>query len=48
MGEADQISSSMRYSVLFAMGLCLLLFSFACNLISERIVVRNRKRLQGE
>jgi len=48
MGEADQVSSSMRYSVLFAMGLCLLLFSFACNLISERIVTRERKRLQGE
>ena len=47
MGEADHISSSMRYSVLFAMGLCLLLFSFACNLISERIVTRERKRLQG-
>ena len=48
MGEADQVSSSMRYSVLFAMGLCLLLFSFGCNLISERIVARERKRLQGE
>ncbi len=48
MGEADQVSSSMRYSVLFAMGLCLLLFSFACNLVSERIVSRERKRLQGE
>ena len=47
MGEADHVSSSMRYSVLFAMGLCLLLFSFACNLISERIVTRERKRLQG-
>ena len=47
MGEADHVSSSMRYSVLFAMGLCLLLFSFACNLISERIVCRERKRLQG-
>ena len=47
MGEADHVASSMRYSVLFAMGLCLLLFSFACNLISERIVTRERKRLQG-
>jgi len=48
MGEADQVTGSDRYHVLFAMGLCLLLFSFACNLISERIVVRQRRRLQGE
>ena len=47
MGEADHVSSSMRYSVLFAMGLCLLLFSFGCNLVSERIVNRERKRLLG-
>ena len=47
MGEADHVASSMRYSVLFAMGLCLLLFSFVCNLVSERIVTRERKRLQG-
>lgn len=47
MGEADHVASSMRYSVLFAMGLCLLLFSLVCNLISERIVNRERKRLQG-
>jgi phosphate transport system permease protein len=47
MGEADHVASSMRYSVLFAMGLCLLLFSLAANLISERIVNRERKRLQG-
>ncbi len=47
MGEADHVASSMRYSVLFAMGLCLLLFSLACNLISEHIVNRERKRLQG-
>jgi phosphate transport system permease protein len=47
MGEADHAASSMRYSVLFAMGLCLLLFSFACNLVSERIVARERRKLQG-
>jgi phosphate transport system permease protein len=47
MGEADHAASSMRYSVLFAMGLCLLLFSFICNLVSERIVARERKRQQG-
>jgi phosphate transport system permease protein len=47
MGEADQVTGSARYHVLFAMGLCLLLFSFFCNLASERIVARQRKRLQG-
>ncbi len=47
MGEADQVTGSARYHVLFAMGLCLLLFSFICNLASERIVARQRKRLQG-
>lgn len=47
MGEADHVTGSARYSVLFAMGLCLLLFSFACNLASERIVARERKRLLG-
>ncbi|MCX7047573.1 MAG: PstC family ABC transporter permease [Candidatus Sumerlaeota bacterium] len=35
MGEADQITGSARYHVLFAMGLCLLIFSFIGNLISE-------------
>lgn len=48
MGEADQVTGSARYHVLFAMGLCLMLFSFACNLISERIVARERRRLRGE
>ena len=48
MGEADQVTGSARYHVLFAMGLCLMLFSFACNIISERIVARERRRLQGE
>lgn len=47
MGEADHVTGSARYHVLFAMGLCLLLFSFICNLASERIVARQRKRLQG-
>jgi phosphate transport system permease protein len=47
MGEADQVSSSMRYSSLFAMGLCLLLFCFVCNLASERIVARQRRQLLG-
>ncbi len=48
MGEADQVTGSARYHVLFAMGLLLLGFSFISNLISERIVVRQRKVLAGE
>lgn len=47
MGEADHVTGSARYHVLFAMGLCLLLFCFACNVISEQIVARERRRLQG-
>jgi len=45
MGEADQVTGSARYHVLFAMALCLLLFSFLSNLISEWIVNRSRKKL---
>jgi len=48
MGEADQVTGSARYHVLFAMGLLLLGFSFISNFISERIVVRQRKVLAGE
>jgi len=48
MGEADQVTGSARYHVLFAMGLLLLIFSFVSNFISERIVVRQRKILAGE
>jgi phosphate ABC transporter permease protein PstC len=47
MGEADQMTGSAHYHVLFAMGLCLLLFSFLCNLAGEWIVNRQRKRLRG-
>ena len=47
MGEADQMTGSAHYHVLFAMGLCLLLFSFASNLAGEWIVTRQRKRLRG-
>jgi phosphate transport system permease protein len=47
MGEADQVTGSARYHVLFAMGLLLLAISFVSNLISERIVVRQRKILSG-
>jgi len=47
MGEADQMTGSAHYHVLFAMGLSLLIFSFACNLAGEWIVARQRKRLRG-
>jgi phosphate transport system permease protein len=48
MGEADHVTGSARYHVLFAMGLCLLLFCFACNLAAEWVVARQRRRLRGE
>lgn len=48
MGEADHVTGSARYHVLFAMGLLLLLFCFACNLISEWVIARQRKKLAGE
>lgn len=35
MGEAEQVTGAERYAVLFAMALCLLVFSFACNLVGE-------------
>ncbi|MEI7435524.1 MAG: PstC family ABC transporter permease [bacterium] len=44
MGEADQTTGSTRYHVLFAMALCLLVFSFLCNLSSEWIIRRARKK----
>lgn len=47
MGEADQMTGSAHYHVLFAMGLSLLVFSFVCNLAGEWIVNRQRKRLRG-
>ena len=47
MGEADQMTGSAHYHVLFAMGLCLLLFSFASSLAGEWIVSRQRRRLRG-
>lgn len=48
MGEADHVTGSARYHVLFAMGLLLLLFCFVCNLASEWVVSRQRKKLTGE
>jgi phosphate transport system permease protein len=47
MGEADHVTGSARYHVLFAMGLALLVFCFVCNLISEWVVARQRRRLGG-
>ena len=48
MGEADHVTGSARYHVLFAMGLILLLFCFVSNLLSEWAVARQRKKLTGE
>jgi phosphate transport system permease protein len=45
MGEADHVTGSARFHVLFAMALCLLAFSFVMNLVSEGIVRRSRKKL---
>ena len=47
MGEADQVTGSARYHVLFAMALCLLAFSFLCNFFSEWIIRRARKKVGG-
>ena len=44
MGEADHVTGSSRYHVLFAMAFCLLAFSFLCNLVSEWIVRRAAKK----
>lgn len=44
MGEADHVTGSARYHVLFAMALFLLMFSFISNLISEWFVVKSKKR----
>jgi len=44
MGEADHVTGSSRYHVLFAMALFLLLISFFSNLISEWAVMRSKKK----
>lgn len=45
MGEADHVTGSARYHVLFAMALCLLTVSYAFNALSDRILARiARKR----
>ncbi len=48
MGEADHVTGSERYAVLFAMALVLLVFSFLCNLAGEWAVRRSRRRMSGE
>ena len=47
MGEADHVTGSARYHVLFAMALCLLVFSFLCNLSSEWIIRHARRKAGG-
>ena len=44
MGEADHVTGSMRYHVLFAMAASLLAISFLCNWISEWITTRRKYR----
>ena len=43
MGEADQVTGSARYHVLFAMALCLLAFAFIMNVVSEYAIRRSRR-----
>ncbi len=47
MGEADHVTGSARYHVLFALAFCLLAFSFISNFISEWIIIRQRRLLGG-
>lgn len=47
MGEADQVTGVARYHVLFAMALVLLVISFLCNIASELILRRSRRKLRG-
>jgi phosphate transport system permease protein len=46
MGEADHVTGSARYHVLWAMALALLAISFLCNLVSERLVRRAARKLR--
>jgi phosphate transport system permease protein len=48
MGEADQVTGSARFHVLFVMALCLLAISFSLNLISQWAVSRTQQRLRGQ
>ena len=47
MGEADQVTGSARFHVLFAMAFCLLVISFVANVASEQIVRRARRKVGG-
>ncbi len=44
MGEADHVTGSARYHVLFAMALLLLVISFVSNFLSEWFVRRSKKK----
>jgi phosphate transport system permease protein len=44
MGEADHVTGSARYHVLWAMALVLLAISFACNLVSEQVIRRSTRK----
>ncbi len=46
MGEADHVTGSARYHVLWALALSLLLISFVANLVSERLVRRAARKLR--
>lgn len=48
MGEADHVTGSARYHVLFAMAACLLLISFLSNLASEHVRRRALRKIEGE
>jgi phosphate transport system permease protein len=47
MGEADHVTGSERFHVLFALALALLSIAFVLNLASEWAVRRTRKKMQG-
>ncbi len=47
MGEADHVTGSARYHVLFAMAACLLLISFLSNLASEQVRRRTTRKSGG-
>ncbi len=47
MGEADHVTGSARYHALFAMAAGLLLVSFACNVASEWVMRRARRKNSG-
>lgn len=46
MGEADQVTGSARFHVLFAMALCLLVICFVCNLVGEWFLRRTKRKLK--